>query len=73
MLILAFVHPVAPGHDDLNSSRYQSVICVWMSYLQEEEGGGKHENARGCGIRSSETHPAEVVRLTRRVIMVRSI
>lgn len=44
MLILAFVHPVAPGHDDLNSSRYQSAICVWMSYLQEE-GGGKHGNA----------------------------
>lgn len=39
MLILALrVSPVAPGHDDLNSSRYQSTILCQDVLSGEEEG-----------------------------------
>lgn len=39
MLILALrVSPVAPGHDDLNSSRYQSTIVCQNVLSGEEEG-----------------------------------
>lgn len=39
------MHPVAQGHDDLNSTRCHHVIRVWMSYLEKKT--NKHENA--CG------------------------
>lgn len=31
------MHPVAQGHDDLNSTRCHHVIRVWMSYLEKKQ------------------------------------
>lgn len=65
------VYLVAQGHDDLNSTRSHNVICVWISYLGEEETG----RSAAIGTRSDGGKPHlevvwhTVIRCDLRVVM----